>query len=74
MDFNKPSAGPVTPTATPKSAAPEDDREVGSDWMIWDLTIGPGDCTGPTTSNPLTVQAPGLEPGPSLAANLHWRS
>ena len=74
MDFNKPSMGPVTPMATPKDAAPSGDGAVGSDWMIWDVTIGPGGCTSPTTPSPLTVRAPGIDPGPSLASTLHWKS
>ena len=69
MDFNgPPNMGLVTPMPPPKHAAPaDDDAPIGSDWFVWDLTIGPapGGPAGPASGVD-------LETG-RMAAELNWK-
>jgi hypothetical protein len=74
MDFNKPSAGPITPMATPKHAVPSKDAvPVGHEWDLERMSIGPARPLRRGAGNPLEVVPPGVSFGPSLAASLNWR-
>jgi hypothetical protein len=57
--------GLLTPMPPPKHPA-EDDAPAGSDWFVWDITIGPapGGPAGPASGVDLET---GL-----MAAELHW--
>lgn len=77
MDFNKPGKPlPPLPASEPLGPGVEDDgmTGAGSDFWIWSPTIGPGDASGPSYESPMSVEAPGIDPGPSLAAQLNWRT
>jgi len=66
VDFSKPPHGLSTPMPPPKHLA-EDDAPAGSDWFVWDITIGPapGGPAGP---------ASGVDLGTGrMAAELNWK-
>jgi hypothetical protein len=74
MDFDKPphAVSPM-PASEPLGPADDDETGPGSDFFVWRNTIGPADSTAPSCPNPMTVQAPGIDTGTSLAAQLNWR-
>ena len=71
MDFNSESSGLglVTPMPPPKLAPA---GEPTDDMLITEPVIGPADRSRPSIPNPMTVTPPGIDPGGSLAAAMHW--
>ena len=69
MDFNTQFSGLVTPMR-PAKQAPAD--EPTDEMLITEPVIGPAERSRPSIPNPMTVEAPGIDPGGSLVAELHW--
>jgi len=72
MDFNSESGGLVAPMLPPKLAPA--DGPTGDDMLVTEPVIGPAERSRPSTPNPMSVEAPGIDPGGSLAAELCWRT
>jgi hypothetical protein len=70
MDFNSDSSGLVAPVSPPK-LAPAD--EPTDDMLVTEPVIGPAERSRPSAPNPMSVEAPGIDPGGSLLAELlNW--
>ncbi len=74
MDFSKAPRGPVTPAPPAKHAMPEDDTDPSEEMFVWKPVLGPADGMRPSTPNPMTVEAPGIDANTALAAKLHWNT
>ncbi len=78
MDFNKP-AGRLGPRVFPERYEhpldyEDDETGAGSDFYIWDNILPDSPGCAHNVSNPMSVQAPGIDTGTSLATRLHWRA
>ena len=78
MDFNKP-AGRLGPPVFPERYEhpldyEDDETGAGSDFFVWDIILPDSPGSAHNVPNPMSVQAPGIETGLSLAARLHWRA
>jgi hypothetical protein len=71
VDFNSESGGLVAPMRPPK-LDPADDP-TGDDMLVTEPVIGPAERSRPSTPNPMSVEAPGIDPGGSLVAELCWK-
>ena len=72
MDFSKPPHGLVTPMPPAKPSAPADEP-TDDEMLITSPTVGPAKPHRPAAPNPMSVQAPGIDTGTSLAAELNWK-
>jgi hypothetical protein len=70
MDFNTQPSGLVTPMLPPKLAPA---GEPSDDMLVTEPVIGPAERSRPSTPNPMSVEAPGIDPGGSLVAELCWK-
>ena len=70
MDFNSESGGLVAPMLPPKLAPA--DGPTGDDMLVTEPVLGPAERSRPSAPNPMSVEAPGIDPGGSLVAELHW--
>ena len=72
MDFDKPprTVAPVSPANIRNLGERTDPSE---EMLVWQPTVGPADTTAPTCPNPMTIHAPRIGTGASLAAQLNWR-
>ena len=71
MDFSKPPHGLVTPVPPAKRTVPADEPD--DNMPITRPTLGPAEPHRPTPPNPMSVEAPGIDTGTSLAAELNWK-
>jgi hypothetical protein len=69
VDFNRSNLGLLSPMR-PAKLAPAD--EPTDDMLVTEPVIGPAERSRPSIPNPMSVEAPGIDPGGSLAAELHW--
>lgn len=77
MDFSKQIRSPGTLTRPPPVDLPgvDDNGSVpGSEFRIQDNILPPSPGKAHDVANPMTVQAPGIMAGTSLAARLCWRT
>lgn len=58
--------GPPAKAISPAEAIEEDELPTIP------LTLGPAECGRPSIPNPMSVEAPGIDTGPSLASKLNW--
>jgi hypothetical protein len=71
VDFSRSPRGLSTPMP-PAKQAPAD--EPTDDMLVTEPVIGPAERSGPSIPNPMSVEAPGIDPGGSLVAELNWRT
>ncbi len=73
MDFNSESSGLVAPMRPAKLSVPADDPTDDA-MLVTEPVIGPAERSRPSIPNPMSVEAPGIDPGGSLLAeSLNWK-
>jgi hypothetical protein len=76
MDFDNP-AGRLGPSVFPERYEhpldyEDDGTGAGSDFYVWDIILPDSPGSAHNTPSPMSVQAPGIDTGTSLASRLNW--